>query len=248
MSFLPNLKRETRYGVPAADQILYNRHYVIGYSYYFRQAKWALEIVDKDKTDIQRIESFRPDYRIPEPFRADLADYLNSGYNRGHLVSSSNQIETLIQNSETFLLSNTSPQNPSFNKGVWKRLENAVRKLNDKKNILETYVISGPLFYFDQEVKMLNSERENGVTLPIPHAYFKSILTENNRGTLHIWSFIIPNEKIDITEDRFKNGILEVFQVPTSKIEKISGLFLWESLLGTKITRDKSKIKKMWKY
>lgn len=236
----PNLKRETRYGVPAADQILYNRHYVLGYSYYFRQAKWALEIIDKDRTDIERIDNFRPDYRIPEMFRADLADYVNSGYNRGHLVASANQFETQIQNSETFLLSNMTPQVPSFNKGIWKRLENAVRVLDSNKNILETYVISGPLFLFDTEVKVIESKKETGVTLPIPHSYFKSILTENHRGTLHIWSFIIPNKATD--ED------LETFQVPTSKIEKISGLFLWEGLLGTKIMRDKNKIKKIWKY
>jgi endonuclease G, mitochondrial len=42
---LPNSRREIRYGMPAADQIMFNRHYVLCYSYYFRQAKWALEIV-----------------------------------------------------------------------------------------------------------------------------------------------------------------------------------------------------------
>jgi len=45
----PSLRPETRYGMPAADQILFNRDYIIGYSYYFRQAKWALEIVDPKK-------------------------------------------------------------------------------------------------------------------------------------------------------------------------------------------------------
>ena len=59
---LPSLKRETRYGMPAADQILFNRHYVVGYSYYFRQAKWALEIVDPNKEDVttvDRMNNFR---------------------------------------------------------------------------------------------------------------------------------------------------------------------------------------------
>ena len=42
----PELRRESRYGTPAADQIITNRHYTIGYSYYFRQAKWALEIIE----------------------------------------------------------------------------------------------------------------------------------------------------------------------------------------------------------
>jgi endonuclease G len=98
---IPSLKRETRYGMPAADQILFNRHYVVGYSYYFRQAKWALEIVDPDMMMLERADNFRPDYRIPETFRVDLADYEGSGYDRGHLVASANQNdvapETAIQ-------------------------------------------------------------------------------------------------------------------------------------------------------
>ncbi|MGR8981666.1 MAG: hypothetical protein ACU84H_16465 [Gammaproteobacteria bacterium] len=72
---IPSLKRETRYGIPAADHILFNRHYVLGYSYYFRQAKWALEIIDPDKIMLERADNFRPDYRIQETFRADLVDY-----------------------------------------------------------------------------------------------------------------------------------------------------------------------------
>ena len=104
---LPNLRRETIYGMPAADQIMFNRHYVLGYSYYFRQAKWALEIVNPDNPGLDRSDSFRPDYRIPETFRANLVDYAGSGYDRGHLVSSANQRETELQNSERFRLTNT---------------------------------------------------------------------------------------------------------------------------------------------
>jgi len=236
----PNLKRETRYGLPAADQILYNRNYVIGYSYYFRQAKWALEIVDPDKTEIERKDVFRSDYRIPERFRADKEVYINSGFDRGHLVSSANQIETQIQNSETFLLSNMCPQVPNFNKGVWKKLEEAVRILDRDKKVLETYVISGPLFYFDQEVKMMGDNNDKiSVTLPIPHAFFKSILVEKNTGTIKMWSFIIPNKKSDEN--------LESFLVKTSKVEKISGLFLWETLVGTKMINKKNRVTKIWK-
>ncbi len=85
---------------------------------------------------------------------------------------------------------------------------------------------------------MMGAADDNGVTLPIPHAYFKSILTENNRGALHMWSFIMPNEASDEP--------LEKFLVPATKIEKLSGLFLWERLVGTKIKREKSRIRKMW--
>ena len=235
---LPSLRRETRYGMPAADQILFNRHYVLGYSYYFRQAKWALEIIDPDKSDVERADNFRPDYRIPQMFRADLVEYRGSGYDRGHLVASANQIEREIQNSETFLLSNMSPQEPKFNRDIWKDLEHAVRQLDARKTILETYVICGPLFYFDTAVNIIGASDANGVTLPIPHAYFKSVLTENSRGRLHMWSFVMPNE--------YSGKSLADFRVPTVKVEKMSGLLLWERLVGSKIKREQSRVRKMW--
>ena len=236
---LPGLRSETRYGMPAADQIVINRHYTIGYSYYFRQAKWALEIVDPDKTDVQRSDNFRPDYRIPERFRADLADYEKSGYDRGHLVASANQGETEIQNSETFLLSNMSPQKPDFNRGIWKQLEDAVRQLDAQKAILETYVICGPIFNFDVPVVTINPKGESGNTLPIPHAYFKSVLTEDNKGRLHMWSFLMKNEG--------SKEPLESFLVPTRKVERYSGLLLWERLVGKEIDKEKSNVRTMWK-
>jgi len=236
---LPGLRSESRYGMPAADQIVINRHYTIGYAYYFRQAKWALEIVDPDKTDVERTDTFRPDYRIPEMFRADLADYEGSGFDRGHLVASANQVETELQNSETFLLSNMSPQKPEFNRGIWRELEEAVRKLDAQKNILETYVICGPIFNFDTPIATIGSKDDNGVTLPIPHAYFKSVLTEDNKGKLNMWSFIIPNEG--------SAKPLADFLVPTAKVDKYSGLHLWNRLVGKEIDREKSKVRPMWK-
>ena len=236
----PGAKRETRYGVPAADLILYNRYYVLGYSYYFRQAKWALEIVDQSMKPLDRADNFRSDYRVPEMFRADLADYQGSGYDRGHLVPSADKTELELQNSETFLLSNMSPQKPEFNRKIWKELESAVRKLDEKDTIYETYVISGPIFDFRAKVKLIGSEDKNGVSLPVPDAYFKSVLTENNKGALHMWSFMMDNEE--------SAEPLESFLVPTTKVEQYAGIFLWQRLMGRKIEKEKSNIRKMWKY
>lgn len=235
---MPSLRRETRYGMLAADQVIFNRHYVLGYSYYFRQAKWALEIVDPDNPGLERVNNFRSDYRIPEMFRADLVDYKGSGYERGHLVASANQRETALQNSETFLLSNASPQRGEFNRQIWKRLETAIRDLCAKPKVLETYVICGPIFYFDRLIESIGADDSNEVTIPIPHAYFKSVLTENNRGTLKMWSFVLPNEE--------SNQPLDKFQVSTNLVEKLTGIKLWERLVGRKIDREKSRVRKMW--
>lgn len=235
---IPSLRPETRYGMPAADHILFNRHYVIGYSYYFRQAKWALEIVDPDMTILERADNFRPDYRIPETFRADLADYEGSGYDRGHLVASADQGEMALQNSETFLLSNMSPQQPRFNRGIWKQLEAAVRRLDAQDDIYETYVICGPIFDFDTPVTRIGTQNNNGVSLPVPNAYFKSVLTEDKRGNLDMWSFVMPNQESDKS--------LESFLVPTTVVERMSGIFLWDRLTGRKIEQEKNSVRRIW--
>ena len=78
------------------------------------------------------------------------------------------------------------------------------------------------------------------VTLPIPHAFFKSVLIEKNTGTINMWSFIIPQDR--------SRGDLSDFLVKTSKVEKISGLLLWETLVGTKMSKEKNKIRKIWKH
>ena len=54
-----------------------------------------------------------------------------------------------------------------------------------------------------------------------------------------MWSFIIPNQATSKT--------IEDFRVPTTQVEQYSGLFIWEGLVGEKMGREKSKIRKMWR-
>lgn len=237
---IPGLRRETRYGVPSADLVLYNRDYVLGYSYYTRQAKWALEIVDQRKENVRRFNTYRPDYRIPEMFRADEADYVNSGYDRGHLVASANALDNQLENSETFLLSNMCPQVPAFNSNIWGDLEEAVRVLDREDDILETQVISGPIFDFREPIQTIGSTEEGGVTLPIPHAFFKSVLSEKRTGTLLMWSFMLKNEP--------SNEDLETFRVPTITVERYAGIKIWGRLVGEYIERKKRRRHQMWDY
>ena len=231
---------ETRYGMPAADQILINRHYIVGYSYYYRQAKWALEIVDRGMVDVERSDNFRSDFRIPELFRVDKAQYEGSGFDRGHLVASANQNEEVLQDSETFLLSNMCPMTRGFNRGVWGRLEDAVRDLNQLEDVYEVYVISGPIFDFDFVIETITTNDGSPIKLPIPHAYFKSVLAERRSGALHMWSFVLPHES--------SRKSLDKFQVPTTHIEVMVGVNLWSQLTGAKIKEEKNKIRTIWEH
>jgi endonuclease G len=243
MNNIDSTQKEARYGIPAADLVLFNRFYIIGYSYYFRQPKWALEIVhpptiNAEAEGVPRKDTFRSDLRVPEMFRADKVDFLNSGYDRGHMVPSADLDLVAIQNSETFLLTNMSPQVPNFNRHIWRRLENEIRVLNNKKNILETYVVTGPIFDFGKPVETIGKEDSNQVTIPVPHAYFKSVLTEDDKGKFKMWSFMMDNEATDLP--------LSDFQVATTKVERFAGIQLWDRLTGPEILKEKKKVRKMW--
>lgn len=238
-----HMQRELRYGAPVCDEILTGRYFTIGYSWYFRQAKWVLEIVNPNarfEWEVKRKDNFRADIRIPRRFRAGLNAYKGSGYDRGHLVGSANQDELEIQNSETFLLSNMSPQRPEFNRGIWRRLESAIRQLNSRKHILETYVLTAPVFYFDQVVQTIGSDTEKyGIDVPIPHAFVKSVLAEDNRGRLKLWTFEMKNQKLD--------GELEDYLVVTYDAEQKVGGRFWDRVASGDLHSQKKKPIKMWR-
>lgn len=238
------IQRELRYGAPVCDEILTGRYFTIGYSWYFRQAKWVLEIINpnsKFEWEVDRKDNFRADIRIPRRFRAGLKAYAKSGYDRGHLVASANHDELEIQNSETFLLSNMSPQKPQFNRKKWRELEMAIRKLNEKSNILETYVLTAPIFYFDKKVETIGDENEKyGIDVPIPHAYAKSVLTEDNKGRLKLWTFEMENKNL--------TGDLEDYLAVTYDVEQKVGGRFWDKVAGGDLHSQKRKPGKMWKY
>ena len=237
-----HIQRELRYGAPTCDEILTGRYFTIGYSWYFRQPKWVLEIVNPNaifEWEVERKDNFRADVRIPRRFRAGLKAYKNSGYDRGHLVASANMDELEIQNSETFLLSNMSPQTPNFNRRMWRELEMAVRRLNSRREILETYVLTAPVFYFDRKVETIGNDTEKyGIDVPIPHAFVKSVLAEDNRGRLKLWTFEMENKQLA--------GSLENYLAVTYDVEQKVGGRFWDRIAGGDLHSQKSKPGKMW--
>jgi len=239
---IPSLRPESRYGIPTSDLLLFNRQYIIGYSYLFRQPRWAMQVVDESTKhhmddDFDRLDNFREDLRIPEKFRSTLKDYSGSGYDRGHLINSADRKSSKIINSETFLLSNMSPQKPKFNRDIWLELEKAVRVLADKEEFTEVYSICGPLFEIGEKIEVIG---ENNVV--VPHAFFKSVLAERakpkSKNQLEMWSFEIPNMKTDKS--------LKEFLVPTADIERRAGLQIWDRLRGEKSDKLKTRKGRMW--
>ena len=134
-----------------------------------------------------------------------------------------------------------SPQKPELNRQKWRELEMAVRALNARKEILETYVLTAPVFYFDQKVETIGDDTEKyGIDVPVPHAFVKSVLAEDNRGRLKLWTFELANKKL--------TGKLEEYLVVTYDVEQKVGGRFWDRVAGSDLHSQKSKPGKMWAY
>ena len=80
-----------------------------------------------ESEEYDRTNDFREDQINVSTGTAYLEDYRGSGYDRGHLAPAEDFEWSAEAMSDSFFMSNMSPQDPSFNRGIWKRLENRVR-------------------------------------------------------------------------------------------------------------------------
>lgn len=156
--------------------------YELGYSKSQKIALWAgeyLTVKELDQSE-ERISQFKADPFLNSNERAELSDYLNSGYDRGHLVPAKDMV-TMEGMLESFYLSNMVPQVPSHNRGIWKSLERYARILAHQRNGM--IIFTGPIIG-KAPLKM------NGRII-VPRAMFKILFDPK---TLDVWTFIIPNE------------------------------------------------------
>ncbi|KAL9643507.1 hypothetical protein ABK040_010121 [Willaertia magna] len=170
---------------------------------------------------------------LPEEFNANNSDYLEHGYDRGHLCPCGDFYYSLDQRAldETFYLShNVLPQEPNNNRYYWLRMEMFTRGL--AKNFDNLHVLAGPLFV-PQESKTEVRETKKGkeakkyVTYEVigdnnvacPTHLFRILVGEKDKKYF-IQAFMVPNKKIP------KEQKLTDFIVPVSEIEKHSGLKL----------------------
>ncbi|MDO5977308.1 DNA/RNA non-specific endonuclease [Flavivirga spongiicola] len=80
-----------------------------------------------------------------------------------------------------------SPQKPNFNREKWQTLEKEIRKLNNRGKVLETSVLTAPAFHFNIKIETIGDNiNEYGIDILIPHAFVKSVLTEDIRGRLSL--------------------------------------------------------------
>lgn len=92
---------------------------------------------------VEREDAFHEEDRLPEDDRANLSDYVHSGFDRGHLAPAGDMPSAAAQG-QSFSLANIVPQNRAANRGLWAGIEESVRRLASERG--EVFVVTGPVF------------------------------------------------------------------------------------------------------
>ncbi|MFY7990881.1 MAG: DNA/RNA non-specific endonuclease [Fluviicola sp.] len=209
-------------------QVIQHSGFSLGYSEYNEQATWVSYVLLPEECggDEERSSSFYPDPKVSTG-SATNEDYKGSGYDRGHLAPAGDMGYSAKTMRESFYYSNMSPQNPSFNRGIWKKLEGQVRDW--AKNGDTLLIITGPVL---SDSLKLDSIGPNGVR--IPKAYYKVIVKRTSQGFSGI-GFVLPNEA--------SSEALNTFVVTIDAVEKMTGLDFLPQLSKNQQKRVESSVK-----
>lgn len=128
----------------ADNYLMVNTAYALSYNNSRGTPNWvAWRVTESDFGSADRQNDFRPNPDLPANFkRVTPSDYTGSGYDRGHLCPSADRSGSAEINSETFLMTNMTPQTPDLNRNVWERFESYSRELVKRDN-LDIYIVAG---------------------------------------------------------------------------------------------------------
>ena len=197
------------YGVPGkADSIIEREGYALGYIEKHEQPAWVQYIMTAEEVSrraAKRGDDFRPDPDVPTG-SATPQDYTRSGYDRGHLAPAADMSFSVKTMSESFFMSNMSPQAPQFNRGVWSKLEKQVRHFATKEKRI--VVVTGPILPAEKTITI----GANKVTVP---QYYYKVIYDTTPPEKMI-AFVLPNKG--------SSADLRTFVVTVDRVEELTGL------------------------
>jgi endonuclease G len=191
-------------------ELVEHNYYSLLYSEAHEQAYWVKYLLSKDMLDnpvVKRKDNFRSDPNVSTG-SAELVDYVGSGFDRGHLCPAKDMESSPVGMSESFFMSNMSPQHPSLNRGRWKQLESHVRKWAIERDSLIIYC-GGVM---DSIIDYIGPNE-----VAVPKYYYKTIYSiKKGRGI----AFIMPNKKC--------TSSLKQYAVSIDSVEKLTHIDFYD--------------------
>jgi endonuclease G, mitochondrial len=136
---------------------------------------WSAEHLTSERiqaaSGLSRKNPFHAEARLAADERAELGDYKDSGYDRGHMSPNGDMPNAKAQR-ESFSLANMIPQHPCNNEVLWAGIEDSVRKLTQDED--EVYVVTGPV-YLRSPQQQGGGQQQIGDGVMVPAQVYKAI-------------------------------------------------------------------------
>jgi endonuclease G, mitochondrial len=199
-----------------SGEIVRHKYFALSYREDFELAEWVAYELTSNRLFtkwVDRTNNFRSDPLVKTK-SATPEDYRGSHLDRGHLAPAGDMAFSKKAMSQSFFMSNIAPQVSSFNKGVWRELEELTRDW--AKHFKHLYVVTGPVL--TQGVKFRIGDNQ----VAVAPAFYK-VLLDLREPELKAIAFVVPNET---TDER-----IETFATSVDAVEELTGIDFFPNLM-----------------
>ncbi len=191
-------------------EVLDYTYYSVCYDPEHRQARWVKHALTLEsiKSKQKRTNDYRKDPQIDDPVLS--SDYRYSGFDRGHLVPAADMKLNHTAMSETFYMTNMSPQRPGFNRRIWASIEWDMRGFVFDYGT--AHVVTAPILHVGLE------RIDSGVS--VPETYYKIAYFPQEERMV---AYLIDNRFVE-------DGEPEDFLVTVDEVEAATGMDFFSEL------------------
>jgi endonuclease G len=191
--------------VPAMDETLQYTNFQLNFNCKKKRAdRWTYTLTPQLDGNSKRPGGFYLDPNYSTECQQRSTTSYGSGYDRGHLVTSSHMDMTADDRHQSHFMTNILPQISTFNQGIWLLTEEITSCIRTFQPIT---VYGGVIFNDESNDYFLLS---HGVATP--DLWWKVLVTKDAKGNTDIISWMFPNQE--------NLGTLDDYLVSVNDIEK----------------------------
>ena len=231
-----NPSTQSSWAMPAilpTETVTQHSAYSLVYNHKHMQAKWVAYNLTYGNTvgGAERSSKFSIDPSI-SPRTAVTSDYTKTGYDRGHLAPAGDMKFSAQAMSESFYMSNVSPQLPGFNRGIWKKLEEQFRTWAPSSH--PVFVVTGPVL-----TDPISSHIGQTCSISVPQRFYKIML--DTASPMRAIAFVLPNNS--------STQPLSSFAMSIDEAERITGMDFFPKLNDLQEAKiEKTLILNQWRF
>lgn len=204
---------------PSTTGVMKRSGYLLNYNEAFKVPNWVAYVIEGQFHNLGRVR-FQSDPHIPQSIASSPNDYIGSGFDRGHLVSTADMYfgsQEAVINAN--YMSAIAPQTRELNQRTWASIEKYGRNLVERYG--KVYIFAGSAFINASDGPVTVTFIGNS-QIAVPTHFFRIHVVEMEHG-IHINSFLVPNTS-NLRDD------ISYYRTSIKEIERHTGLVFFESM------------------